>query len=179
MKTKNLDDSTFHLVKNSNLFDVIRSRIDAGINGSSIIVPHVCNNVNAFGAGFAGQISEFYPQVKANFHVLGHQSKLGHTQFIKVKENKQYGYSITFANMIAQNKLINSNNKRPLNYAALVYCMNQVKLYAKDLKKKDDSSKVEIHAPKFGSGLAGGNWDFISCLINDIWSDLSVFIYHK
>jgi hypothetical protein len=27
----------------------------------------------------------------------------------------------------------------------------------------------EIHAPKFGAGLACGNWDFIEELINECW----------
>jgi hypothetical protein len=40
-----------------------------------------------------------------------------------------------------------------------------------------NSSSVEIHAPKFGSGLAGGNWNFISDLIEDIWSKHTVYIY--
>jgi hypothetical protein len=38
--------------------------------------------------------------------------------------------------------------------------------------------KVEIHCPKFGSGLAGGNWDFISNLIEDIWSKYHVTVYN-
>lgn len=164
-------------IKNRDIFDNIKNIIKAEHNGCSIIVPHVCNNVNAFGAGFAGAVAQYYPEVKANFHMLGNQAKLGHTQFIAVSKDKKYGHSIIFANMIAQNKLINSNNKRPLNYAALVYCMNQVKSYAADISSKIDSTKVEIHCPKFGSGLAGGNWSFISELINDIWYDYNTFVY--
>jgi hypothetical protein len=177
MKTKTSQNNIFNLIKDDNIFDITRERINAGAAGCSVIIPHICNNVNAFGAGFAGQVANIYPEVKANFHILGQQAKLGHTQFITVKENKQYRHSITFANMIAQNKLISHNNKRPLNYGALVYCMNQVKLYVKDLQKQKDGCSIEIHAPKFGSGLAGGDWNFITCLINDIWHDMNVFIY--
>jgi hypothetical protein len=79
--------------------------------------------------------------------------------------------------MIAQNKLFSQDNKRPLNYGALVYCMNQVRSYIKDLESNTEMSRIEIHAPKFGSGLAGGNWNFISDLIEDIWYDIPVFIY--
>lgn len=173
--SKNKD--VFTLVKNSNLFDIISTRIKSEHNGSSVIVPHVCNNVNAFGAGFAGQVAQIYPEVKANFHMLGHQSKLGNVQFINVQSDKKYRHSIIFANMIAQNKLISEKNKRPLNYAALVYCMNQVRSYAKHLQTASDTTRVELHCPKFGSGLAGGNWNFISELINDIWYDMDIFIY--
>jgi hypothetical protein len=175
----NTTSNSYTLVKRHNLFDVIDERIMAGVNGSTVIVPHVCNNVNAFGAGFAGQVADIYPQVKANFHMLGQQAKLGHTQFINVKSDQKYRHSIIFGNMIAQNKLINTNNKRPLNYGALVYCMNQVRSYAKELQKNSENSRVEIHAPKFGSGLAGGNWNFIEELIRDIWYDCEVFVYSK
>lgn len=176
-QTQNKNEDRFIIVKNANIFDTISNRITAGQNGATVIVPHVCNNINAFGAGFAGHVAQVYPEVKANFHMLGNQAKLGHSQFINVKTDKLYRHSIIFANMIAQNKLITKKNKRPLNYAALVYCMNQVRSYAKNLQSTSDSSRVEIHCPKFGSGLAGGNWSFISELINDIWYDVDVYVY--
>lgn len=168
--------NVFH-IKRENIFDMILDRINSEQNGANVIVPHVCNNVNAFGAGFAGQVAQIYPEVKANFHLLGNQAKLGHVQYINVVSNKKYRRDITFANMIAQNKIISEKNKRPLNYAALVYCMNNVRTFAKNLESVSDSNKVEIHCPKFGSGLAGGNWSFIAELINDIWYDFDVFIY--
>ena len=167
----------FTVVKNKNLFDVIEDRINSGHNGSTVIVPHVCNNVNAFGAGFAGYTANVYPEVKANFHLLGNQAKLGHTQFVKVKSHPQYKHSIVFANMIAQNKLISPSNPRPLNYAALVMSMTSVRTYIKNTLPQIDQGKIEIHAPKFGSGLAGGNWHFIADIITDIWNDIPVFIY--
>lgn len=177
MNTNTVNKNTFNLVKNKNLFDIAKTRILSGHNGNSIVIPHVCNNVNAFGAGFAGQIAYLYPQVKANFHLLGNKSKLGHTQFIVAETDTKYKHQMIFANMIAQNKLISPSNTRPLNYGALVYAMSQVRNYIKDLEKNIESKKIEIHAPKFGSGLAGGNWSFIADLIDDIWNDIPVFIY--
>lgn len=168
--------TSYPLIKNSNIFDIINDRINAGHNGASVIVPHVCNNANSFGAGFAAQVARLYPDVKANFHMLGNKSKLGHTQFVISKTNSQYKHSIIFANMIAQNGLISPKNPRPLNYYALSHCMNDVKLYVKNLIL-NDANRVEIHCPKFGSGLAGGDWNFINYLIEDIWFDLSTFIY--
>lgn len=162
----------FHLL-NNNLFD-ITSKIIASNDEICIIVPHVCNNVNAFGSGFAEMVSRVYPSVKANFHVNGPQ-KLGHTQFITadVKKNNK----IIIANMIAQNGLLNPKNKRPLHYPSLVKCMYDVGSYAKKIATETDL-KVQIHAPKFGSGLAGGNWLFISDLIDDIWNNQEVFVYY-
>lgn len=178
MATKYSMNHKYSLVK-GDIFHYAQERINAGVNGSHVVIPHVCNNVNGFGAGFAADVAEKFPEVKANFHMLGKNAKLGSVQFITVETNKQYKYELTIANMIAQNKLISHNNPRPLSYAALAYCMNQVRGYTNNLSKQSESNRVEIHAPKFGSGLAGGNWNFISELIDDLWYDTDVFIYLK
>jgi hypothetical protein len=178
MATKYTVNHNYSVVK-GDIFHHTKNRIHGGIHGSHVIIPHVCNNVNGFGAGFAADVAEKFPEVKANFHMLGKNAKLGNVQFITVETDKQYKYSLTIANMIAQNKLISPKNPRPLNYAALVYCMNQVRAYTNNILKQPESNRVEIHAPKFGSGLAGGNWNFISELINDLWYDTDVFVYLK
>lgn len=175
MKVSNLNKNinSFHLV-NENIFD-ITSQIINSRDGVCIIIPHVCNNVNAFGAGFADAISNKYPAVKANFHVNGAQ-KLGYTQFITAETKKTN--KIVIANMIAQNGLINSKNKRPLHYPSLMRCMYDVAMFCKK-NENETESRTEIHAPKFGSGLAGGNWLFIADLIDDIWGNINTFIYNK
>ena len=45
-------------------------------------------------------------------------------------------------------------------------------------KNSLSSDKIEIHCPKFGSGLAGGNWHFIENLIEDIWTAYFVTVYN-
>lgn len=166
------------LTTDQNIFSVTEDRVLSPTNiGATVIVPHVCNNINLFGAGFAAAVANQYPEVKENFHMLGNKAKLGHVQFITTKTNKQYRRSLVFANMIAQNKTINrEHNPRPLNYESLVACMSIVRDFGKDLLNKEHD-KVEIHCPRFGCGLAGGNWAFISELIKDMWSDFDVFVY--
>lgn len=162
-----------------NIFDVVKSRISSTNGGASVVIPHVCNNVDAYGAGFAAAVADMFPAAKLNFHLLGNQAKLGHVQFIEVQHNTRLDHKIIVANMIAQNGLINYRNKRPLNYAALVTCMVTVKNYIKTFLQSDASNKLEIHSPKFGSGLAGGNWKFIVDLIDDVWFNIPTFIYEK
>jgi len=171
MKIQDKRDHSFHTIK-ENLFEICSQLLKSSSN-LSIVIPHVCNNVNAFGAGFADAVSQHYPVVKENFHVNGSQ-KLGHTQFIIANTHKNN--KIIVANMIAQNGLLNYKNKRPLHYPSLVKCMYDIKLYAKKLSYETECT-TEIHAPKFGSGLAGGNWLFISDLIDDIWSEINTYIY--
>jgi hypothetical protein len=178
MKTINKKDSL--PIINGDLFEHIKHIIKAGNNGSTVIVPHVCNNIDAFGAGFASAVAKNYPIVKENYHLLGLsflKNNLGYVQFVDVYKDSTYGHKLIFANMIAQNGLINTNNPRPLNYLALTKSMVSVAKYIQQNFSDDHENKVQIHAPKFGSGLAGGNWNFIQDLIKDIWTNIPTFIY--
>lgn len=176
-RTLNTTSNINYITKNADIFENAKLCINAGNNGCSIIIPHVCNNVNLFGAGFASAVARHFPIVKENFHLLGSKMILGHTQFVIAEKNHTYKHQIIFANMIAQNGTIASKNPRPLNYYALAKCMSNVALFID--QNFDNDNRVQIHAPKFGSGLAGGDWRFISELITDIWNNSSVFVYQK
>lgn len=157
------------------LFEHVGKFIHNQNHGSSVIVPHVCNNIDLFGAGFAAAVAKYYPIVKSNYHMLGKKQTLGYSQFVTADENKEYGHKLIFVNMIAQNGIIGHNNPRPLNYGALVRSMILVNQFIQ--QNFDSNNPVQIHAPKFGCGLAGGNWNFIKELICDIWSNISVIVY--
>lgn len=171
-----------YILSNSEIFSSVEHRLNAGHNGATIIIPHVCNNLDLFGAGFAAAIDSHYPIVKANYHMLGKtflRNNLGHLQIVKVKEDKKYKHSLYVANMIAQNGIKNKNNPRPINYAALVKSMINLSYFIhQNTGFASKTEKVEIHAPKFGSGLAGGNWNLISDIIEDVWSKYDVYIYN-
>jgi hypothetical protein len=183
MQTKlQQNNKKYNLVNNGDIFDIAKKRVVTDNMGATVFIPHVCNNIDLFDAGFAGQIAHLYPEIKANYHMLGKsflKNNLGHSQIIKVYEQPKYKHKLYFVNMIAQNGIKNLNNPRPLNYAALVRSMIQLSQYIHSntgfLKKNEN---IEIHAPKFGSGLAGGNWSFISDVIEDIWGKYNVFIYN-
>lgn len=158
------------------------AKVTGDHNGSTVFIPHVCNNIDLFGAGFAAQIAQKFPSVKANYHLLGKsflKGHLGHCQVVQVYEEPKYKHRLYIVNMIAQNGIINSKNPRPLNYLALVKAMASLSSYIRNNTGfVTNNEKIEIHAPKFGSGLAGGNWNFISNLIEDIWGDYDVFVYN-
>lgn len=170
-----------HISKHKTSFILIKDNLFNHIDihsGTNIIIPHVCNNVDLFDAGFAGLISKKYPIAKQNYHMLGKSfltKNSGYTQSVVVEQNRQHGSKLIISNMIAQDGVISSSNKRPLNYASLCKSMIGVKQYIK--QNFDMDQKIEIHSPKFGSGLAGGNWNFISLLIEDIWGDIPVYVY--
>ena len=183
MKTKP-KKTNYIMVSNQDIFDSVKKRIKAENNGATIFVPHICNNIDLFGAGFAAQVDQHYPEVKMNYHLLGKsylKNNLGHSQIVKVDEDKKYKHRLFFVNMIAQSGIKNANNPRPLNYCALVRSMMLLSQFIHmNTGFYQKTEKVEIHAPKFGSGLAGGNWAFISDIIEDAWKNYNVFIYdHK
>lgn len=171
-----------YIISNKNIFETVKERVNSKENGATVFVPHVCNNIDLFGAGFAAQVAERYPSVKADYHLLGKnflQSNLGYSQIIKVYEEPKYRHKLFFVNMISQKGIKSFNNPRPLNYFALAQSMYKVSNYIhNNTGYSNKTEKIEIHCPKFGSGLAGGNWNFISELINDIWGKFFVTVYN-
>jgi hypothetical protein len=162
------------------VLDCVESILSSNTRSHTIIIPHVCNNVDVFGAGFAKAVSDRYPIVKENYHLIGPnflKNNLGYVQFVTAP-TKHKNHKLVFANMIAQNGLINRSNQRPLNYGALTIAMYRVKNFIKQAQTESDKSdKIEIHAPRFGAGLSGGKWEFIQDLVKDIWTGVPVYIY--
>ena len=95
-KIKNIS----YKIVSGDLFDSVRKIVAAKNFGSSIIIPHVCNNIQVFGGGFTKDIVKYYPIVKDNFFMLGSKNQLGYTQFITAFKEEQYKHQIVFANMI-------------------------------------------------------------------------------
>jgi hypothetical protein len=174
--------NTPFILNNKDIFEEIHKRVSAGNEGSTVFVPHVCNNIDLFGAGFAAQVADRYPSVKADYHMLGKvflKNNLGYSQILKIFEDQKYKHKLYFVNMIAQNGIIGPNNSRPLDYYALVRSMSSLSSFIQNKTGfSNGSEKIEIHCPKFGSGLAGGNWNFISDLISDIWGKYNIFVYN-
>ena len=141
-----------------------------------IVIPHICNNIGGWGSGFVLSLSKKWPQhlkllspeyryrtwYRNGFEEYSGPFGLGQIQICVPQKN------VHVINMIAQNG-VKTNNDKPIKYEALVYCMRQVQRYIDSLNASSTSStQVEIQCPKFGSGLAGGNWSFIEELINEI-----------
>ena len=179
MKIRKKHNTSSVIVSNQNIFTAIKDRINSKNLGATVIVPHCCNNNDIFSGLFAKKVVSEYPIVEGNFHML-QVASLGKSQFVKADKNKEYGHQIIFANMICQDRLNHSRKSRSLNYAALCFCMSSVRYHVKELLISDNEiTKVEIHAPKFGIGSAGGDWKIIKQLIDDSWGNINTFIYNR
>lgn len=141
-----------------------------------VIIPHVCNNENKWGAGFVMALNKKWSEPEKEYRDLCERRLpfpfLGEVCYAKINN------FLVVANMIGQSGTVSTNNPIPLKYAALISCMNKVVDYIERIKKQT-SNPVVIHAPKFGSKLAGGNFDFILELIREIWLEngLDVVVY--
>lgn len=149
--------------------------IKADSSPGPIIIPHVCNNRGAWGAGFVVPLGRNFPKSRHSYlawednrnKIHGEDNNppfaLGETQFVNIDDR------VFVANMIAQIM----GGARPLFYNHLARCMDSV---AKFVKERNDAREhpAQIICPAFGSGLAGGNWAFIEQLIHDCWIRLGI-----
>lgn len=116
---------------------------------SILVHPHIVNNVDAWGSGFAMDISEKWPEPEQKYH-QAHPMTLGDTQLVKV-ENNRYVF-----NMCAQNETIHTNGM-PIDLRALDRCLVKLEVEAASLQRGKVRS-LEVHAPKFGADRAIGDW---------------------
>ena len=126
------------------------------------ILMHVCNNIGLWGKGFVLAISRKWSNPEKSYRSKKIYS-LGHVTFVEVEPD------FYVANMIAQVGVRSRSNRRPLSYEALSSCLSQVNTFSKQIG-------ATIHAPRIGSGLAGGKWSQIESLIEDLIEN-QVYIY--
>jgi hypothetical protein len=127
------------------------------------IICHCCNNLipGVMGAGVALALrkkwsSVYDSYVEWSIGKLNKPYELGEVQFIKVESD------ILVANMIGQEGTGFRDGKPPVRYEALEKCLNSVKEVA--LKYS-----ATVHIPYLlGCDLAGGNWDIVSKMFEDI-----------
>ncbi len=136
--------------------------------GPRILIPHVCNNVGAWGAGFVVPLGRQYPLAKSEYlrwhhsgcTIQGAPFMLGNTQIVDVSGGTG---KPMIANMIAQDGLGGEGARpRMLRYDALAACMLYIGIGF-------NPDNLKIFCPMFGSGIAGGDWSFVSELITDTW----------
>lgn len=123
---------------------------------------HVCNNRGGWGAGVVLAISNKWPAPEVEYREWYARCRsrgvilpLGHTQFVLTS----FGTRQWVGNMIAQTlgeTLL--PGEIPLQYDKLIQCLKSAAEFA-------EAHGLEIHAPRFGSDLAGGDWSVIETLI--------------
>jgi len=142
------------------------------VNNTNKLIIHCCNDVGGWGSGFVLALSKKWKSPELEYRKLAETKttkyiKLGMVQVVPVEKD-------TFvANMIGQHKTgFDENGLPPVRYEAIRKCLEKVCKYSLD-------HNCSVHAPRFGSALAGGDWNIIEYLINEelIKNGVIVYIY--
>lgn len=133
-----------------------------------IIIPHICNDIGAWGAGFVLALSKRWKGPEETYRKAKKNLGLGLVQFVRVEDN------IWVANMVAQHDIRPDDEGRsPIRYNALKACLFTVAEMAIEVN-------ASIHMPRIGAGLAGGNWDRIELIIEEtlVRDGIDVTVYN-
>jgi O-acetyl-ADP-ribose deacetylase (regulator of RNase III) len=125
------------------------------LEGNFDVIVHGCNCFCTMGAGIAKAIKEIFPEAyEADLKTeKGERKKLGTMSFAKVTRNSR---ELTIVNGYTQYDYRGKGIKA--NYEATRSVMKLV---------KQQYSGQRIGYPKIGSGLAGGDWNKISQIIDE------------
>jgi len=130
---------------------------------SKKIICHICNDLGAWGAGFVLALSKkwIYPE---HFYRARQQYPLGEVDILSVESD------VFVANMIAQHGLRpDSKGVPPVRYDALKQALSKVNTVAEQIG-------ATLHMPRIGCGLAGGEWEEVEKVINEVVT-VNVIVY--
>jgi O-acetyl-ADP-ribose deacetylase (regulator of RNase III) len=128
--------------------------ITFALEGQFDVIVHGCNCFCTMGAGIARVIQEEFPEAYAAdlVTIKGDRNKLGNFSFATVKRNK---HEITIVNGYTQFHF--HGDSVLVDYDAIQSLFKKV---------KQQYSGKRIGYPKIGAGLAGGDWERISRIID-------------
>jgi O-acetyl-ADP-ribose deacetylase (regulator of RNase III) len=130
------------------------------------IIAHGCNCRGGFGAGIAGIIARKFPKARA-YYMDKHEEdgwKLGDIQPVE-QWTGQYIVNCATQDNYAYSGVLNAD------YNAIRLAMTRLKEFAK-------SKSFTISIPKIGAGLAGGDWNIIEKILEEVFSDYDITIYY-
>ena len=144
---------------------------DATVPTSSgpTIIAHICNDLGKWGRGFVLVVSGRWKQPEIEY-----RRWYGQTSFVLGKiQVVQVAPALWVSNMIAQHGVRSSaRNPLPIRYGALEQCLTALAVTA-------ETKSAEVHMPRIGCGLAGGEWSRVEPLIQKtlVAKSISVTVY--
>jgi len=129
-------------------------------------IAHSCNTHNVMGAGIAREIKYRYPNAySADCHAMMEgDNVLGNFSFAVTDATQNKG----IFNMYTQDKI---GGERAVNYEAFYTALENVANYIEWQSKHECEKKVLGLPFGISCGLAGGSWNVIFSMINDILID--------
>ena len=135
------------------------------------VIAHGVNCQNVMGSGVAKALYQKWPKVKEEYHahsvkfeavyINGQEDALGCVSHVEVGEGK------TVLNCFTQ-EFYGRDKKVYVSYQAIRDCFEAINLHFSD----------EIVAiPQIGCGLAGGDWETVKNIINEMTPDTDIVVY--
>lgn len=134
------------------------------------LVAHIVNDrtPNWGGKGFAAAVRRKWPQVQDEFRAWAraraNHFRLGESVLIELDLSQMIHdgieHDISVFNMVCQHGYGPASNPR-IRYEALQRCL-------RDLSDVAGHRNASVHMPRIGCGQAGGNWDIVKELIEDL-----------
>lgn len=148
----------------------------APIGSGPRILAHVCNDIGAWGRGIVQDISRRWPAPEREFRRNG-PLPLGTVQLVPVAAE------LWVANMVGQHGIMTKRGLKtrtgfepeagpPVRYEAIRECLGALVTHAQ-------SEKAQVHMPRIGCGLAGGEWSMVEPLITEtlVAAGVAVVVY--
>lgn len=142
--------------------------------GGHRMIIHCCNDFGAWGAGFVLALSKRWKKPEQEYRIWyrsqgegRNKFKLGEIQIVDIQSE------LAVVNMIGQHGIDpDVDGNPPIRYDAIKSCLTKIAIEAKDRSSS-------VHAPRFGAGLAGGDWNKIEALIKEtlINKGINVTVY--
>ena len=137
------------------------------------IIAHGVNCSGGFGSGVAGQMAFIYPQTRTAYLEKYNQEgwELVDIQTVPLVDDLGWFNGKHIINCATQDEYL-PRGVRHADYNAIRKAMEEVKAFA---KFKGNQS---IAMPKIGAGLAGGDWNVIEGILNEVFDDYDVTVYY-
>lgn len=126
-----------------------------------VAIPHIVNDIGAWGSGFVLAVTQKYPLAEQVYHeacARGLPLELGENQYITFCTHEG---TVHIVNMVAQSSIVSGDNRVPLNYLALKACLADLCVFCKD------QDIDEVRMPRIGAARGGGDWEKIEKIIED------------
>ena len=147
--------------------DLIKSDCD--------VIIHGCNCFNCMGSGIAKTIKETYPDAyKMDCSTLyGDKNKLGTFTHVEVQNAYFPDKTVYVVNAYTQYTYGRKDGEVYANYDAIKNVMIQIRNFFSDTP----ITELKIGLPRIGAGLARGDWNIISKIIEDVFGTKKVYVY--
>jgi hypothetical protein len=138
--------------------------------GNRLII-HCCNDIGGWGAGFVLALNKrdiepesvyrAWHKICKEYRIDGKEKSTGKFELGEVQFSEFAEPTLFVANMIGQHKTgKDEDGNPPIRYCAIRKALRKVRRYAR-------KHNMTVHAPRFGSDLAGGDWNVIEKIIEE------------